>query len=129
MVTSSLTCIHGQVTKHTTVKWPILDEAVALVYISSQNLRFFIVISQFHKSFFDITGIHGSHHFVQNYYSSDTVAVHSFYMQTIFIHEFYNKKNSCNWRLFFNRGQLFMHTITLSLLQTTGEEYGCCATV
>ena len=23
MVTSSLTCIHGQVTKHTTVKWPI----------------------------------------------------------------------------------------------------------
>ena len=23
-VTSSLACIHGQVTKHTTVKWPIL---------------------------------------------------------------------------------------------------------
>ena len=23
-VTSSLVCIHGQVTKHTTVKWPIL---------------------------------------------------------------------------------------------------------
>ena len=38
-VTSSLTCIHGRVTKHTTVKWPIV---LKFVGVSSKHLRIFL---------------------------------------------------------------------------------------